>query len=360
MLFKTASSPHQNQAYTVDQVMQRVLLALIPGTLAAIVFFGWGVFINILIASITALLCEALMLALRNRPIKPYLTDGSAIVTACLLALALPQLAPWWLTVIGTAFAIIFAKHLYGGLGFNPFNPAMAGYVVVIISFPREMTQWVPPLVEGYTHLNFIETFNLIFSGIAPDRFSWDAITMATPMDTLKIQLGLELSINDVHQHKTYGPLFGSLSGVGWEWINGLFLASGAWLAYKRLIDWRIPAGILGMLFFLSNSFALYDYASFTPPSFHLFSGGIMLAAFFIATDPVTASTTPKGRWLYGMGIGAIIFIIRTWGGYPDGIAFAVLLMNMAAPLLDYYTMPRAYGHHWYEIPGYHKEDQDE
>ncbi|MCW8910213.1 MAG: RnfABCDGE type electron transport complex subunit D, partial [Gammaproteobacteria bacterium] len=182
MLFKTASSPHQNQAITVDQVMQKVLLALIPGTIAAIVFFGWGVFINIIIASLTALTCEALMLVLRNRPVKPYLTDGSAIVTACLLALALPQLAPWWLTVIGTAFAIIFAKHLYGGLGFNPFNPAMAGYVVVIISFPREMTQWVPPLIEGYTHLNFIETFKLIFTGIAPDRFSWDAITMATPL----------------------------------------------------------------------------------------------------------------------------------------------------------------------------------
>ena len=360
MLFKTASSPHQNQAITVDQVMRKVLLALIPGTIAAIIFFGWGVLIHIVIASITALVCEALMLMLRNRPVRPYLTDGSAIVTACLLALALPQLAPWWLTVIGTAFAIIFAKHLYGGLGFNPFNPAMAGYVVVIISFPREMTQWVPPLIEGYTHLNFIETFKLIFTGIAPDRFSWDAITMATPMDTLKVQLGLELSINDIHQHKTYGPLFGSLSGVGWEWINGLFLASGIWLAYKRLIDWRIPAGVLGMLFFLSNSFALYDYASFTPPSFHLFSGGIMLGAFFIATDPVTASTTRKGRWLYGMGIGLLIFIIRTWGGYPDGIAFAVLLMNMAAPLLDYYTMPRAYGHQWYEIPGYHKEDQDE
>ena len=360
MLFKTASSPHQSQAITVDQVMRKVLLALIPGTIAAMVFFGWGVLINIVIASVTALLCEALMLILRNRPVKPYLTDGSAIVTACLLALALPQLAPWWLTVIGTAFAIIFAKHLYGGLGFNPFNPAMAGYVVVIISFPREMTQWVPPLIEGYTHLNFIETFKLIFSGITPDRFSWDAITMATPLDTLKVQLGLELSINDIHQHKTYGPLFGSLSGVGWEWINGLFLASGIWLAYKRIIDWRIPAGVLGMLFLLSNSFALYDYASFTPPSFHLFSGGIMLAAFFIATDPVTASTTPKGRWLYGMGIGLLIFIIRTWGGYPDGIAFAVLLMNMAAPLIDYYTMPRAYGHHWYEIPGHHKEDQDE
>ncbi|MDH5472695.1 MAG: electron transport complex subunit RsxD [Gammaproteobacteria bacterium] len=360
MLFKTASSPHNNQAYTVDQIMQRVLLALIPGTIAAIVFFGWGVFINIIIASITALTCEALMLNLRGRPIKPYLTDGSAMVTACLLALALPQLAPWWLTVIGTAFAIIFAKHLYGGLGFNPFNPAMAGYVVVIISFPREMTQWVPPLVEGYTHLNFIETFRLIFTGIAPDRFAWDAITMATPMDILKIQLGLELSINDIHQHQTYGPLFGSISGIGWEWINGLFLASGIWLAYKRIIDWRIPVGILGMLFFLSNSFALYDYASFTPPTFHLFSGGIMLGAFFIATDPVTASTTPKGRWLFGMGVGILIFIIRTWGGYPDGIAFAVLLMNLAAPLLDYYTMPRAYGHHWYEIPGYHKEDQDE
>lgn len=360
MRFKTASSPHHTPMNSVNKVMRQVLLALIPGTAAATYFFGYGVLINIFLACVVALVCEALMLSIRQRPIKPYLLDNSALVTACLLALALPQLAPWWLTTIATAFAIIVAKHLYGGLGFNPFNPAMVGYVVAIISFPKEMTQWVPPMVDFSAGLGFIDTLQIIFTGTIPAGMSWDSISMATPLDTMKTQLGLELSIKDIHQHELYGPLFGHISGVGWEWINGLFLLGGLWLATNGIIDWRIPAGLLGSLLLLSNSFALYDYASFVPPTFHLFSGGIMLAAFFIATDPVTASTTPRGRWLFGIGIGFFIFVIRTWGGYPDGIAFAVLLMNMTAPLLDYYTMPRAYGHHWSEIPHHMKKDEHE
>ena len=197
MRFKTASSPHATPTNSVNIVMRKVLLAMIPGSLATIYFFGWGVLVNMLLATLVALTCEALMLSIRKRPIRPYLTDGSAILTACLLALALPQLAPWWLTVIATAFAIIVAKHLYGGLGFNPFNPAMVGYVVAIISFPKEMTQWAPPLIEGYQQLNFSQTLQLIFTGSLPLGVSWDSISMATPLDTLKTQLGLELSIND-------------------------------------------------------------------------------------------------------------------------------------------------------------------
>jgi Na+-translocating ferredoxin:NAD+ oxidoreductase subunit D len=360
MKFKTASSPHHIPANSVDQVMRNVLLAMIPGTAATAYFFGWGVLINIFLACLVALGCEALMLSIRKKSLQFYLSDNSALVTACLLALALPQLAPWWLTTIAVAFAIIIAKHLYGGIGFNPFNPAMVGYVVVIISFPKEMTQWVPPMLEGYNQMTFLQTFQVIFSGVIPAGETWDSITMATPLDTMKTQLGLALSINDIHEHKVYGAMFSSISGVGWEWINGLFLAGGLWLAYKRIIDWRIPAGILLTLFFLSNSFALYDYSSYTPPTFQMFSGGIMLGAFFIATDPITASTTPRGRWLFGLGIGFFIFIIRTWGGYPDGIAFAVLLMNTAVPLLDYYTMPRAFGHHWTELPHHSKKKQDD
>ncbi len=360
MQFKTASSPHQIPHNSVSSVMYKVLLALIPGTIAMIVFFGWGVLVNILLAAVVALASEALMLKIRKRPILPYLADGSALLTACLLALALPQLAPWWLTVIGTAFAIIVAKHLYGGLGFNPFNPAMVGYVVVIISFPKEMTQWVPPLLEDYTLLTFTETVRVIFTGELPLNYTWDAVTMATPLDTIKTQLGLELSINEIATHKTYGSMFGAVGGFGWEWVNALFLATGLLLAIKGIIDWRIPAGVIIALLLLSNTFALYDYASYTPPTFHLLSGGIMLGAFFIATDPVTAATSTKGRWLYGIGIGIFIFIIRTWGGYPDGIAFAIILMNMATPILDYYTIPRAYGHRWNELPHQHKEQEDE
>lgn len=360
MQFKTASSPHITQPINVQRIMFKVLLAMIPGVATMIYFFGWGVLINIILACGVALGCEALMLWIRKRPLKPFLTDGSALLTACLLAIALPQLAPWWLTLIGTAFAIIIAKHLYGGLGFNPFNPAMVGYVVVIISFPREMTQWGHPMMDHASLLSFTDSLRIIFTGQPPAGIGWDAITMATPLDTLKTQLGMERSISEIESSKLYGSMFGSIGGYGWEWVNAMFLLGGLYMAFKKIIDWRIPAGLIISLLILSNSFALYDYASFTPPTFHLFSGGIMLGAFFIATDPVTAASTSKGRWLYGAGIGIFIFIIRTWGSYPDGIAFAVILMNMAVPLLDYYTMPRAFGHSWTEFPHHHKEEDDE
>ena len=222
------------------------------------------------------------------------------------------------------------------------------------------MTEVVPPLLDDYTLLTFSETLRVIFHGELPLTYGWDAITMATPLDTVKTQLGLELSINEIENHKEYGSMFGAIGGFGWEWANGLFLMTGLYLCIKRIIDLPLPACIISAILVLSNLFALYDYASFTPPTFHLFSGGSMLGAFFIATDPVTAATTTKGRWLYGAGIGIFIYIIRTWGSYPDGIAFAVILMNMAAPLLDYYTMPRAFGHRWNEFPHHHLGDKDE
>jgi electron transport complex protein RnfD len=344
MLFRKASSPFVSANASVQSMMYKVLYALIPGALASIYFFGWGVLINLLIASAVCLANEAFILKLRGRPVKPSLTDGSALITACLLALALPPLVPWWLTTIAAIFAISIAKHLYGGLGFNPFNPAMVGYIVVMISFPREMTFWTPPLgvAEGWP--NLLDTLSIIFGGNVADGQSFDSITMATPIDTLKAQIGLEHDIESTRNHQVYGPLFSTISGTGWEWINGLFLAGGYWLIKQDVIDWRIPVAFLLGLVFTSNCFAVYDYATYSSSLFHAFSGGTMLCAFFIATDPVSASTTPKGRWIYGFSIGLLVYVIRTWGGYPDGIAFAVVLMNMAVPLLDYYTQPKTYG----------------
>ena len=307
-------------------------------------FFGWGVLINLTIAASVCLASEALVLKLRQRPVKDALMDGSALITACLLALALPPLAPWWLTCIGSIFAIVVAKHLYGGLGFNLFNPAMVGYIVVMISFPREMTLWTPPLGVADSWPSIADTLGIMFGGEPVSGRTLDSITMATPIDTIKAQIGLENDIEATRNHKVYGSLFGSLSGVGWEWINIMFLAGGIWMIRKNIIDWRIPVSFLLSLLLISNVFTVYDYASFSSPLFHLLSGGTMLCAFFIATDPISASTTPRGRWIYGASIAALVYIIRTWGGYPDGIAFAVVLMNMAVPLLDYYTQPRTYG----------------
>lgn len=345
MKFNNAtSSPHITRDDGITKLMLQVLLALIPGTMAMFYFFGWGILFNLLIATVTAVTAEAFVLKLRQRDIKASLLDLSAIVTACLLALALPPLAPWWLTVIATLFAIMLGKHLYGGLGFNPFNPAMVGYVVVMISFPTEMTFWLLPSTINLASLNFTEAFNIVFFSQTPLGMSWDSISSATLLDGIKNHLSQDQLLSTAATSEHLGSLFGVLAGIGWEWINLLFLAGGLWLFKTRIIDWRIPFGLLSSLVIISLIFYLINDEKFLSPMTHLFSGGIMLAAFFIATDPVSASTTPRGRIIYGAGIGLFIFVIRQWGGYPDGIAFAVLLMNMAAPLIDYYTVPKAFG----------------
>ena len=348
MLLQQKPSPHIKENISVQSMMFMVIYALIPGALASIFFFGWGVLFNLIIAITTCLLTEAIVLKLRKRDSYASLQDGSALLTACLLALALPSLAPWWITVIASFFAIAIAKHLYGGLGFNPFNPAMVGYIVVMISFPLEMTLWSAPLgvdigsMTGWPDL--ATTFNWMFFGTLPLGETIDSISKATPIDLLKTQLHQMHDISETRSDPAYSAMFSGLSGTGWQWINLLFLAGGIWLVKKGIADWRIPTAFLISLVVISNLFAVIDYSSYSSPLFHAFSGGTMLCAFFIATDPVTASTTPLGRWIYGAGIGALVYIIRNWGGYPDGIAFAVILMNMAAPLIDYYTQPRVYG----------------
>jgi len=280
------------------------------------------------------------MLGIRDKPLRPYLSDGSALVTAILLALALPPLAPWWLVTIGTLFAIVVAKQLYGGLGFNPFNPAMVGYVVLLISFPRDMTQWLTPQMLSAHTLNFPETLNAIFNGQLPDGIGIDALTGATPLDTVKTQLGQSKTLSEIRSTAQ----FGDYGGRGWEWIANWYALGGIWLLYRRVIAWQIPVGMLSALLAIALVFFLIDPDTHASPLFHLFSGAAMLGAFFIATDPVTASSTPRGRLIYGMGIGLLVYLIRSFGGYPDGVAFAVLLMNMAAPMIDYYTQPRVFG----------------
>ncbi len=319
---------------SVTRVMLNVLYALVPGIIAYVTFFGWGVILNIIVAVITALVTETFMLYLRKRPIQPFIMDGSATVTAVLLALALPTLAPWWLTFIGVSFAIIVGKHLYGGLGYNPFNPAMIGYALLLISFPREMTVWLQP----ESNLSFAQSLNYLLHSTLTN-IDIDAMTMATTLDTVKTQTGLGLSLDTIRSSHT--QVFGSFAGKGWEWINLGYLAGGLWLLYRRVISWHIP---VAFLISISVMALLFMSGTQTSPLFHLFSGATMLCAFFIATDPITASTTPRGRIIYAAGIGIIAYIIRVWGGYPDGIAFGVLLMNMAAPTIDYYTRPKAFG----------------
>ena len=336
MEFKTYSSPHLPVSASVSAMMQRVLLALLPGIACMTWLFGWGIVINILLASLTTVLAEAGILLLRRRPLAP-LSDGSALLTGVLLALALPPLAPWWIPVIGSLFAIVIAKQLYGGLGYNPFNPAMAGYVVLLISFPLELTLWSAPGAQP----GFADSLVHVFGGGLPAGQTLDTLTMATPMDGIKTRLGLSETLSEMRG----SPLFGSFAGAGWEWINLWFLVGGLWLLQMRVIQWQIPVGMLGGLAFIAFVFYAVNPDIYSTPLFQLFSGAAMLGAFFIATDPVSACTTPRGRLYFGLGIGLLTYIIRTWGGYPDGVAFAVLLMNMAAPTIDHYTRPRVFGH---------------
>ena len=262
------------------------------------------------------------------------------MVTAWLLALALPPLLPWWQTVLGSVFAIVVVKQLFGGIGYNPFNPAMAGYVLLLVSFPVTMTRWLPPEVAGGQALSFADSLHIIFSGTPPLDQTWDSLSSATPLDQMRSELSQNRMISEIRQ----SPLWGDFGGKGWEWIGNWFLLGGLFLLWRRVINWRIPVSMLGSLALVAGLFWAIDPETHPFPAFHLFSGGAILGAFFIATDPVSASTTPRGQLIYGALIGLMIFVIRTWGGYPDAVAFSVLLLNMAAPTIDYYTQPRVFG----------------
>lgn len=338
MMFATKTSPYLHTPQGgVGQIMAEVIYALIPGTLVLLWFFGWGVISNLLLSLSFALLLEAFMLKLRQRPLLPFLTDYSAVVTGWLLAVALPPYAPWWLLLIAMIFAIVIAKHLYGGLGYNPFNPAMVGYAAVLVSFPIEMTSWPTPTFTSISQISLNETLQQVLMGGVS---SWDGLTQATPLDTIKTHLRLGETVEQISQ----GQAFGWLAGQGWEWVSLAWFAGGLWLIYRKIISWHIPIALMTALAGMALIFWLINPQTYSSPLFHLVSGATCLGAFFIATDPVSASTTPIGKLLYAGGIGCFTYIIRVWGNYPDALAFAVLIMNMAVPLLDTYTQPRVYG----------------
>lgn len=334
------SSPFIAQPSSVSQIMLRVLLALIPGIALYVWYFGPAILVSITLASITALVTEAAMLKLRDRPIKPFLSDNTALLTAWLLALSIPPLAPWWMVVVGTAFAIAISKHLYGGLGSNPFNPAMIGYAVLIISFPVHMTHWLTPHALGGVELSFAEQLNYIFNGVLPNNLTLDAITMATALDTMKTQLHLGVSISDIRDM----PIYGRLAGKGSEMVAIGFAIGGLYLIFTRIISWHLPVAYLAALFATAGLFHLVDPQHYVTPLFHWFSGAAMIGAFFILTDPVTSPTTAKGKIIFAVGAGILTYLIRAFGGFPDGMAFATLLMNLCVPLIDAYTQPKVFG----------------
>jgi len=340
MQFAVSNAPHLHNARTVRWVMSMVLLALIPAACAEWLFFGFGLLVQFALAAITGVVCEAMALYLRRAPMQPALTDCSTLLTAALLAFSMPPLAPWWLIVSATAFAILLAKHLYGGLGLNPFNPAMVGYAVLLVSFPTSMTQWLPARGTHTVELSFIQTLHAIFTGQLPNILSVDILSTASPLAALKSGLALRHTMDEIFA----SPVFGHIAGSGWEWISLCELLGGIGLLALRVIRWHIPVAMLGSMFVVATVMNIADPGAYAGPIFHLFSGATMLGAFFIATDPVTAAASHRGRLIYGAGIGVLTYVIRNFGSYHDGLAFAVLLMNSLAPLIDKFTVPRIYG----------------
>jgi electron transport complex protein RnfD len=313
-------------------VMRSVLLALIPGIVTMTIFFGPGVLFNLVTAVLTAVAAEALCMSLRGRALRPRLRDLSAALTGVLIALSLPQAAPWWLTVAASGSSIILGKHLYGGLGQNPVNPAMLGYALMLISAPVAMTTlWINPLTTpgfGAAWVAYVGQAN-------------DALTGATMLDLYRTEF-LSLTAIEASDH----PLFTNAHlGLifGYEWAALAYLIGGLWLIYQRVITWHTPVGLLVTLIVITAFFSI-DPDTATPVWVHLVAGAGIFAAFFILTDPVSGATSPSGRLCFAIGVGVLTYFIRTYGQYPDAIAFSVLLMNFAAPTIDHYTRPRIIG----------------
>ena len=330
-----STSPYVLQEASVQRVMLQVLLALLPGIAAQVWFFGPALLVQLCIATVTALIAEGLMLKVRNRPVTPFLSDLSVVVTAWLIALTFPSIAPWWLTVVGTLFAVVIAKQLYGGLGQNPFNPAMIAFAVCIVSFPALMSQWPAAGQDfGQQVARIFDTGPVI-----------DGLSAATPLDTVKTGLKLAGEHGSIqHIVAEHQTTFGLMAGQGLEWVALAYLLGGLWLIRQNIISWHIPTAFLTSVGVLAGGLWLWMPDVYASPLFHWFGGGTMLGAFFIATDPVSGATTPKGKLIFAAGAGALVYIIRVFGGYPDGVAFAILLMNIAAPLIDHLTQPAIFG----------------
>jgi len=340
--FPTSPAPHIRPLTSVPRVMTTVLVALLPGVAAYVWSFGAGLLINMAIATVSACAAEGLILWLRQRDIAPTLCDGSACVTAVLIAFALPPLLPWWIPAIAAAAAIVLGKQLFGGLGTNPFNPAMVGYVIVLLSFPAEMVQWLAPsgAVTQSPELSFFAQLEYAFAGRLPAELTVDAVTQATPLDLMRVGLANMQTVPEIRAQS----LFGAFGGTGWQLIACALALGGCFLWQQRIIGWQIPIAVTVGVALPALLLHIVDASRFPGPAHHLLNGATMLGAFFIATDPVTAAASNRGRLYYGAGIGMLTYAIRTWGGYADGVAFAVLLMNAAVPLIDRVTRPRIYG----------------
>ncbi|MCF7825437.1 MAG: RnfABCDGE type electron transport complex subunit D [Candidatus Marinimicrobia bacterium] len=308
-----ASSPHFHAQATVPKIMWNVIAALVPTTVLALVYFQWAAVGIILISVGSALIAETLVNRVKGEAFT--IPDGSALITGLLLALTLPPSFSLGGTALGSVFAIVVGKHFFGGLGYNIFNPALLGRAFLQASFPVPMTTWTWPLTARYADV--------------------DGITAATPLGLFKFEhVTSDLS----------GLLTGNISGSLGETSAIAILIGGLYLLIRKYADWRIPLSLLGATFLVSGVFWLISPTSYPSPVFQLFSGGLMLGAFFMATDMVTSPVTARGAWIFGTGAGCILVIIRLFGGLPEGVMYSILLMNAFTPLINRYTRPKFFG----------------
>jgi len=324
-LLTVSHSPHVHGSESVQKIMYRVLFAMVPAFAVSLIFFGLGALIVTGVAVISCMAFEYLIARFLMK-VKPTLWDGSAAVTGVLLAFNIPSNLPVWMIVVGSLVAIGVAKMSFGGLGKNPFNPALAGRVFLLVSFPVQMTSW-PKAIES--------------------RFAYlDATTGATPLGILKEGLKNGQPLADLMKDiPEYSQMFlGNMSGSLGEISALALLIGGLYMLWKKVITWHTPVSILGTVVVFTGLLWLINPDKYADPVFHLLAGGIMLGAIFMATDMVTSPMTPVGQIIFGVGIGLITCIIRIFGAYPEGVSFAILIMNAFVPLIDKYIKPKRFG----------------
>lgn len=337
------SGPYTHQKSSISRTMIWVMVALTPATAWGIYQFGLPALWLFIVTIAACLISEAVCLYIAGKPIKPFLSDGSAILTGWLLAMTLPPWAPWWIGVVGALLAIVVGKQVFGGIGQNLFNPAMVARVALLISFPLEMTSWVMPHpLFSETAPGFMESLRITFN-LASE---FDAVSSATILGQVKTELGRGLALSDIWADvfNPFSLAMGSVAGSLGETSALLILAGGLLLMALRIISWHIPVSMMLSITLLASLFHWIDPQHYPHALYHLLSGATLLGAFFIATDLVTSPVTRAGQLVFGAGCGALVFVIRSWAGYPEGMAFAVMLMNACTPMIDHYIRPRIYG----------------
>jgi electron transport complex protein RnfD len=330
--------------------MRTVIVALLPATIFSVLMFGWPALFVIVTTILSCVVAEHLFLRLRKRA--TAVADYSAALTGLLLALTLPPYVPWWICVVGGVFAVVMGKQVSGGLGYNIFNPALIARVFLLISFPVQLTTWPEPhFFAGDQAYTLNQALAVFFAGDLTGgnpAVVLDTLSTATPLGQLRTELGLGKSVQQAlggtfdfgYIQASIGTIAGSLG----ETSVVLLLVGAAYMMRRRLFTWHVPGAMLAGCLLPAALFWIIDSSRYASPVFHLVTGGLVLGAFYMATDMVTSPVTRTGQLIFGAGCGLLTYVIRTWGGYPEGVSFAIVIMNATVPLIDQYTRPAVYG----------------